>query len=46
MNKIEIIDTGADNIGDYGFCGFKNIKQEGDKRKTDWLKKRFSEGMG
>ena len=45
MNEIEIIDTNADNICDYGFCGIKNIKQEGYKRKTDWLKKRFSEGM-
>jgi len=45
MNEIEIIDTNADNICDYGFCGVKNIKQEGYKRKTDWLKQRFSEGM-
>ncbi len=45
MNEIEIIETNADNIYDYGFCGIKNIKQEGYKRKADWLKKRFSEGM-
>ncbi|NIM60021.1 MAG: GNAT family N-acetyltransferase [Candidatus Aminicenantes bacterium] len=45
MNEIEIIDTNVDNIYDYGFCGIKNIKQEGYKRKTDWLIKRFSEGM-
>ena len=45
MNEIEIIDTNADNICDFGFCGYKNIKQEGYKRKTDWLKQRFSEGM-
>lgn len=45
MEKIEIIDTNADNICEYGFCGYKNIKQEGYKRKTDWLKQRYSEGM-
>ncbi len=45
MGKIEIIDTNADNICEYGFCGYKSIKQEGYKRKTDWLKKRFSEGL-
>jgi N-acetylglutamate synthase-like GNAT family acetyltransferase len=45
VNEIEIVDTNADNICDYGFCGIKNIKQEGYKRKTDWLRKRFSEGM-
>jgi GNAT superfamily N-acetyltransferase len=45
VNEIEVIETNADNICDYGFCGIKNIKQEGYKRKTDWLRKRFSEGM-
>ena len=45
MGKIEIIDTNAENICEYSFCGYKNIKQEGYKRKIDWLKKRFSEGM-
>ena len=45
MGKVEIFDTNPDNICDYGFCGYKNIKQEGYKRKIDWLKKRFSEGL-
>jgi len=45
MDKIEIIDTNANNIHNYGFCGYKDIKQEGYKRKVDWLKQRFSEGM-
>jgi len=45
MGRIEIIDTNADNISEYGFCGYKSIKQEGYKRKIDWLKKRFSEGL-
>ena len=45
MEEIEIIDTNPNNICDYGFCGIKNIKQEGYKRKTEWLRNRFSEGM-
>jgi len=45
MDEIEIIDTNANNIQDYGFCGYKNIKQEGYRRKLDWLKQRYSEGM-
>ena len=45
MSEVEIIDTNADNICNYGFCAYKNIKQEGYKRKTDWLKQRFPEGM-
>jgi GNAT superfamily N-acetyltransferase len=45
MGKIEIADTNADNICEYGFCGYRNIKQEGYKRKIDWLKQRFSEGL-
>jgi len=45
MDEIEIIDTNANNIHNYGFCGYKNIRQEGYKRKLDWLKQRFSEGM-
>jgi len=45
MNKVEIIDTNADNICGYGICGYKNIKTEGYRRKIKWLKDRFSEGM-
>jgi GNAT superfamily N-acetyltransferase len=45
MDDIEVIDTDANNIHNYGFCGYKNITQEGYKRKLDWLKERFPEGM-
>jgi len=45
MENIKIIDTDLDNILEYGICGYKNIKQEGLKRKIEWLKNRFSEGM-
>jgi hypothetical protein len=40
-----MIDTNAGNICDFPLCGYKNIKQDGYKRKTDWLKERFQEGM-
>ena len=45
MARIEIIDTDAATICDHGFCGFKDAKHEGYKRKTDWLKRRFAEGL-
>ena len=43
--NIKIIHTNAGNIHEYGMCGYKNIKQEGYRRKIAWLKDRFSEGM-
>lgn len=45
MNDLQIVDANYNNIHNYGFCGYKNIKQEGYKRKLDWLKQRFAEGM-
>ena len=33
MARIEIIDTDAATICDHGFCGFKDAKHEGYKRK-------------
>ncbi len=45
MEKITIIDTNADNILEYGVCGYKDIKREGYPEKIEWLKDRFQEGM-
>jgi len=45
MERIEIIDTNADNILEYGVCGYKNIKRGGYPGKIEWLKDRFPEGM-
>ena len=45
MERIEIIDTNADNILEYGVCGYKNIKRAGFPEKIEWLKDRFQEGM-
>ncbi len=45
MARIEIIGTSASTICDHGFCGFRDAAHEGYKRKTDWLKERFAEGL-
>lgn len=45
MANIEIINTNVDTICNYGFCGYKNIKNEEYRRKVEWLKQRFTEGM-
>ena len=45
MEKVEIIDTNADNILIYGICGYKNIKRAGYPEKIEWLKNRFPEGL-
>lgn len=42
---VEIIDTNADNILEYGVCGYKDIKRAGYSEKIEWLKDRFPEGM-
>ncbi len=45
MREYEIVDTNADNIGACSFCGYKAGKNEGHRRKSDWLKKRYAEGL-
>jgi len=45
MTEYEVIDTNADNIGGCGFCGRKPGRTEGHRRKCDWLKKRYAEGL-
>jgi hypothetical protein len=42
---IEIIDTKAENILQYGLCGYKDIKRAGYPEKLKWLKDRFPEGL-
>lgn len=41
MERIEIIDTDESNIHEYGMCGYKSIKNEGYKKKIEWVKQRF-----
>jgi GNAT superfamily N-acetyltransferase len=45
MTDYEIVDTNAGNIGACGFCGRKAGRTEGHRRKCDWLKKRYAEGL-
>jgi hypothetical protein len=45
MKEYEIIDTNAGSIGGCGFCGYKSGKNEGHRRKCDWLKQRYAEGL-
>ena len=45
MREYEVVDTNADNIGACSFCGYKAGKNEGHRRKCDWLKKRYAEGL-
>ena len=45
MSEYEIVDTNAENIGSCGFCGYKDTTNLGHRRKTDWLKERYAEGL-
>jgi len=45
MREYEVVDTNADNIGGCGICGRKNPNNEGYRRKLDWLKKHYPEGL-
>jgi len=45
MREYEIIDTNAENIDGCGFCGYKAGRNLGHRRKADWLKERYAEGL-
>lgn len=45
MSSYEIVDTKADNIDGCSLCGNKNANNLGRRRKADWLKKRYTEGL-
>jgi N-acetylglutamate synthase-like GNAT family acetyltransferase len=45
MKEYEIIETSPENIGGCSFCGYKNPDNLGHRRKTDWLKERYAEGL-
>ena len=45
MTDHEIIDTDAENIGVCDFCGYKAGRTEGHRRKSEWLKNRYAEGL-
>ncbi len=45
MSDYQIIDTNAENIGGCSFCGNKNANNLGYRRKLNWLKNRYAEGL-
>jgi len=45
MSDYEIVRTNADNIDGCSFCGYKNARNLGFRLKTNWLKKRYAEGL-
>jgi N-acetylglutamate synthase-like GNAT family acetyltransferase len=45
MGQYEIVDTNPDSIGRCGFCGYKDGNNLGHRRKADWLKGRYAEGL-
>ena len=45
MQGIKIIDTKAENILDFGVCGYKNLKRPGFPEKVSWFTDRLAEGM-
>jgi len=45
MEKLNILNVTAENILDYGLCGYKNMKNEGVIKKVNWFRERFKEGL-
>jgi ribosomal protein S18 acetylase RimI-like enzyme len=44
-NKVKIVSLNSENISEYKPVCFLNPKNEGYRKKLEWLKKRFSEGL-
>lgn len=45
MSEAIIIDTNPETISRFGMCGYKNLKNEGYRRKVEWVKSQFANGM-
>ncbi|MDX9981061.1 MAG: GNAT family N-acetyltransferase [Lentisphaeria bacterium] len=45
MSDYQIIDTNADNAGGCSHCGNKNANNLGHRRKTNWLREQYAEGL-
>jgi predicted N-acetyltransferase YhbS len=45
MREYEIVETNPGNISGCSFCGYKHSKNEGHRRKSDWLKEHYTEGL-
>ena len=45
MSEYQVVDTNADTICGCSFCGYKDRENEGHRRKSEWLKNRYGEGL-
>jgi len=45
MSEYEIVDTNAENVSSCSLCRYKDANNLGHRRKTDWLKERYAEGL-
>ena len=45
MSDYQIFETNAENLGGCSLCGNKDPKKLGYRRKTNWLKERYAEGL-
>lgn len=45
LNDYQIIDTNAESIAGCSLCGNKNAGNPGLRRKRNWLKERYAEGL-
>ncbi len=45
MAKVKIITIDEKNLNEYAYCGYKNPKQEGFRKKAAWLKKQLPKGL-
>jgi L-amino acid N-acyltransferase YncA len=45
VEKVKVIEITEKNFSDYAYCGYKNPKQEGYRRKAAWVKKQLPKGL-
>ena len=45
MGEYEVVDTNAGNVGGCSICRYKSGKNEGRRRKVDWLQQHYAEGL-
>ncbi|NLZ05142.1 MAG: GNAT family N-acetyltransferase [Phycisphaerae bacterium] len=45
MSEYEIVETNAENIDACSLCGNKSANNAGRRRKANWLKERYAEGL-
>lgn len=43
--KVKLVDATVENAGQFAICGYKNPKNEGYKRKIEWIKQQLKNGL-